>query len=502
VSEGLQGANHELKKELRLRDLVPMQILLVVGVTWCGIAAKQGGTQLWFWLLGIVFFFLPLARLVTYCVQVWPQEGGVYQWTKHAIGPWAGFLSAWNFAFWVLLVVSNLGILTATSLSYSLGENYRWMATNNWFILALSVVLFGIILLVNLPGFHIGKWVSHFGTAVMLLVTFLLMILLVWHPHQTATHQQVIAQSRFSLATNWHDAFKGGGAALHAHGLGLKLQLVSELGVLFTINLFTKVAFNALSGLEQVAVFAGETRNAAKTILRSAWVAAPVIAIMYILMTGSILTYIPASKVDLTGPIPQILAAAFSGGSATAATDWGLVLGRGAILALALACIAQYAVVVAEISRLPMVAGWDGLLPSVFTRLHPKWKTPVWSIATMVGLAFVAAVAAIYLGKSNQVAFQLIVTVANLCGGVYYVLFFLVPLVVGDRFGQRPSLGVKLCGLSCLIITLMAMALMMQPIVEVKSRGMFAVEVLAAGILANVMGLGVYWYGSRRRRAR
>jgi len=476
------STGHGLKKELGLRDLVPMQILLVVGVAWCGIAAKQGGTQLWFWVLGIIFFFLPLARLVTYCVQVWPQEGGVYQWTKHAIGPWAGFLGAWNFAFWVLLVVSNLGIMTATSLSYSLGDKYGWMATNNWFILALSAVLFGIILLVNLPGFGIGKWVSHFGTVVMLLVTFLLMVLLVWHPHQTATHQQVIDQSRFSLAMHWSGP-------------------LNVMAMLFTINLFTKVVFNSLSGLEQVAVFAGETRNAARTILRSAWVAAPIIAIMYILMTGSILTYIPSANVDLTGPIPQILAAAFSGGGATTGTDWGLMLGRFAILALAVACIAQYAVVVAEISRLPMVAGWDGLLPAVFTKLHPKWKTPVWSIATMVGLAFVAAIVAIYLGNSNQVAFQLIVSTSNLCGGVYYVLFFAVPLVVGNRFGKKPSLGVKLCGLSCGMITLFAMGFMMQPIVPVKSAWLFAAEVLGSGLLANALGLLVYWNGSKKQRA-
>lgn len=472
---------HGLKKELGLRDLVPMQILLVVGVTWCGIAAKQGGTQLWFWVLGIIFFFLPLALLVTYCVQIWPQEGGVYQWTKHAIGPWAGFLGAWNFAFWVLLVVSNLGIITATSLSYSLGDKYGWMATSNSFILVLSVVLFGIILLVNLPGFGIGKWVSHFGTTVMLLVTGLLVVLLMWHPHQTATHQQVIAQSRFSLAVHLHGAF--GFAAM-----------------LFTINLFSKVAFNALSGLEQVAVFAGETRNAAKTILRSAWVAAPIIAIMYILMTGSILTYIPVDKVDLTGPIPQILAAAFSGGAGGSGTDWGLMLGRVAILALAVACVAQYAVVVAEISRLPMVAGWDGMLPAAFTKLHPKWKTPVWSIVTMVVLAFMASLLALY-GNSNQEAFQLIVTVANLCGGVYYVLFFAVPLVVGDRFGQRPSLLVKLSGVSCMVITLVAMGFMMQPIVEVKSVWGFAAKVFFSGVAANLVGLLVYWNGTQRVRA-
>ncbi len=342
------------------------------------------------------------------------------------------------------------------------------------------MVLFAIILLVNLPGFGIGKWVSHFGTTVMLLVTFLLMVLLVWHPHQTATHRQVIAQSRFSLALSLHGPI--GFAAL-----------------LFSINLFSKVAFNALSGLEQVAVFAGETKNAAKTILRSAWVAAPIIAIMYVLMTGSILTYIPSDKVDLTGPIPQILAAAFAGG-ATTGIDWGLMLGRAAILALAVACVAQYAVVVAEISRLPMVAGWDGILPAWFTKLHPKWRTPVGSITVMVVLAFVASLLALY-GNSNQEAFQLIVTVANLCGGVYYVLFFMVPLVVGDRFGKPPSLLVKLSGVSCMVITLVAMGFMMQPIVEVKSVWGFAAKVFFSGVAANVVGLLVYWNGTRKKRS-
>ena len=31
-------------------------------------------------------------------------------------------------------------------------------------------------------------------------------------------------------------------------------------------------------------------------------------------------------------------------------------------------------------SRLPMVAGWDRLLPSWFSRLHPRYKTPINSI--------------------------------------------------------------------------------------------------------------------------
>ena len=146
---------------------------------------------------------------------------------------------------------------------------------------AASVVL-GIL------GFGIGRWVAHFGTAVTVLVTVLLMALLFIHPHATATRPHVNPQAPFSLA-------------------------IPALSLL-SFNLFTKIAFNALSGLEQVAVFAGETRDPSRAVMRSAWIAAPLIAIIYILMTGSMLAYIPAAKIDLTGPIPQILAAAFAGG--------------------------------------------------------------------------------------------------------------------------------------------------------------------------------------------
>ena len=270
---------HALRKELGLRDLVPMQILLVVGITWAGLAARQGSGHVVYWLLAILMLFLPVAGVVSYCVQIWPLEGGVYQWTKHAIGPFAGFLSAWNFGFWALGAVSEVGIQTATSLSYALGPKAAWIADNHLLINTFSVVIFAIILAVNIPGFGIGRWVAHFGTAVTVLVTLLLAALIFFHPHTSAAHPHISPQRPFSLA----------------------LPTVT----LLTINLFSKLTFNALTGLEQVAVFAGETRNAAKTILRSAWIGAPIIAVIFILMSGSMLTYVPADKIDLTGPIPQ-----------------------------------------------------------------------------------------------------------------------------------------------------------------------------------------------------
>jgi amino acid transporter len=473
----LQPTNHGLRKTLGLRDLVPMQVLMVVGVTWAGIAARQGSTHVAFWLLGIALLFLPAAAVIHYCVKIWPYEGGVYQWTKYAMGPFAGFISAWNFATWALLALASLGLLTATSLSYAFGPRAAWMADSRGLIAALNVGLFALILTINIFGFGIGRWVSHFGTAVTLLVTALLIVLLFVHPHSSAAHPHVAPQRPFSLAF----------PAL----------------TMLSINLFSKLAFNGLTGLEQVAVFAGEIRSPGRTILRSAWIAAPGIALMYILSTGTMLDYTPAERIDLNGPIPQVLAAAFGGGDPAAADfDWGLMLGRAAILALALAQVAQYTVVVAETSRLPMVAAWDHLLPAWFTRLHPRYRTPTRSLGLIVllsvALGFLASA-----GTGAQEAYQLIVTSDNVCYGIYYLLMFAVPLIAGTRFGLRPDLRpgalLRFACLCAIVVTALSMALSLVPIVAVPRPWLFALKVALTALAANLAGAAIYWRGMRRK---
>ena len=134
-----------LKKNLRLPDLVLMQILLVVGIPWAGIAARQGGVHVVFWLAGALLFFLPSAAVVSFCAKLWPEEGCVYQWVKHACGPFSGFLSAWNLYLWALLTASNVGIVTASGLSYALGPSAAWMAESKTWMVGLTVGSFAII---------------------------------------------------------------------------------------------------------------------------------------------------------------------------------------------------------------------------------------------------------------------------------------------------------------------------------------------------------------------
>jgi amino acid transporter len=443
-----------------------MQILLVVGVTWAGIAARQGSTHPMMWMAGVLFFFLPQVAVVTYCAQLWPFEGGVYQWAKFAIGPMAGFMSAWNYAFYAVFLVSGVGIQAVTSLAYGLGPKAAWMADSRPLTFTLDALLFGLILGVNVVGLRLGRWVTHFGTGVMMLVVATMLVLLVWHPDATAAHPHVSPQVPFAF----------GWPAM----------------TLLTLNLYVKVAFNALSGLEQVAVFAGETKNAARSVMLSAWIAAPAVVVIYVLMTSSMLTYTPSAQIDLAGPIPQVLAAAL--GQST-----GVWLGRLMILGLMIFLLASYVLIVAETSRLPMVAGWDSTLPGWFSRLHPRFGTPVRSLCVIVAISAVAAVIS-SMGVGRQEAFQVLQNSNQINFGIYYCAMFAAPLLAGARFGPKPGFWLLLSAVLGLLVTVASVVLTTVPIVQVNSTWGFAGKVASAALLTNLIGLAVYWRGRRRSR--
>src|SRR5579862_3184926 len=98
----METGKHGLQRELKLRDLVPMQIVVIVWLGWTGFAAKQGATQMVLWLLAILFFYLPLAAVVMKLSRALPIEGGIYQWIKEGLSPFAGFMAAWNLGFYAI----------------------------------------------------------------------------------------------------------------------------------------------------------------------------------------------------------------------------------------------------------------------------------------------------------------------------------------------------------------------------------------------------------------
>jgi amino acid transporter len=117
----VQRHSAELKKELSLPDLVLTQVLYITGLGWLGAAAKLGSSHIPFWLPAALFFDIPSAIVVIHLSSELPLEGGLYQWAKLRWGEMTGFLVAWNLWWYSVLLISEMGMISANNLAYAAG---------------------------------------------------------------------------------------------------------------------------------------------------------------------------------------------------------------------------------------------------------------------------------------------------------------------------------------------------------------------------------------------
>jgi amino acid transporter len=258
-----------------------------------------------------------------------------------------------------------------------------------------------------------------------------------------------------------------------------------------TFNLLGKMGFGALGGFEYVAIHAGESRNPVRSITRSVWISAPIIALMFILGTSSVLALIPQDQIDLIAPIPQILT--------VGSKPLGAIAGIASLTVLAMLVIriAQSSFTFGGNTRLPMVAGWDGLLPSWFTRLHARYKTPVNSILFVGAATLVMSIVGV-IGVGKQEAFQLLWNASGLFYALTYVVLFTIPILGLKGSGTKIPTWVKLASFSGLAMTLLYVGLSVVPIVEVESRLGFALKIAGLIVVTNLIGFMIYRFASRR----
>jgi glutamate:GABA antiporter len=462
MSEPSTGHEGALKKELGLRDLVLTQIVFVVGGSWVGTAAKLGPSHLAYWLLALLLFYVPQAAVVIYLNKKMPLEGGLYQWAKFGFNKFAGFMVAWNLWLLAICVMAAIGLVVTTNLSYAIGERAAWMPANRWLVSAISLALVIAMAAVSVRGLSLGKWVHNAGGIIMLV-----------------TYAALIVLPFISLARG--DLKQYQPLAIAAPTMGL-------LG----INIFSKLAVGALAGFEYVAILAGESRAPARNIGRSVLVAAPVIALMFILGTSSVLVFSSdSSKIDLIGPVPQTLSIGFRSFGAA-----GVIVSI-AILLLAARAIAVMSIYFAGTSRLPMVAGWDDLLPAWFSRLHDRWRTPVNSIA-FVGVVTVVFALASLIGVGPQEAFQLADNAAGVFYGIAYLVMFAIPLVGLRAIRADAPLWLRIAAISGFVVTLLFIVFSTFPIVEVVNPYWFAAKIIVVTLVTNLIGVAVFASGSRR----
>jgi len=148
-------------------------------------------------------------------------------------------------------------------------------------------------------------------------------------------------------------------------------------------------------------------------------------------------------------------------------------------------------------TRLPMVAGWDQLLPDWFTRLHPRYKTPINSILFVGAVTLVLGLLSL-TGVGAQEAFQLLDNAGGVFYAFTYLALFAVPLFGMKAFNVQAPFWLKLACASGFLVTVVYIGFTIVPIIAVESRVKFAAKIISVVVLANVVGLLVYALGRRR----
>jgi glutamate:GABA antiporter len=429
-----------LRRELRLWHVVLFNISAVAGVRWLAAAAHAGPGSLALWLIAGVAFFLPCALVVSSLSQRFPEEGGLYVWTKRAFGEWHGFLCAWlyfisNVCYFPTLLLAGVAVASymfgPTGVRYSEDARYGIPAT----VVALWLTFF-----LNLLGMRAGKWATVLGAGASYLIAALLVV--------------------FGVAIAWR------------YGPATRFHLAPEMNF-DSLNFWSQIAF-AFVGLEVAPILGGEIYDTGKVIPRAAWISGISCAGFYMAGTAALLALMSPDKIS---PLTGLAQAGQMAGERFGAV-W---LSPAFALLIIISMLGQLTAFVAGNTRLPFALGLDHYLPPAFAKLHPRWGTPHVSILTQGALSTLLLLAT-QLGETLRAGYQILVDLTVIATFLPFVYIF----ASGFKFGQRIS------GAAGGLITVLAIILSALPPPGIASVWIFELKVVGGALLLTLAAWPIF----------
>lgn len=458
----------QLKRSLGLRDIVLLNVVAVLSLRWLATSAATGTSAISLWVLAGLFFFLPMGLAVSELATRYPDEGGIYAWTKRAFGEGHGFLAGW--CYWInnVMYPPSLLMASAAMATYAFGMGESGLKSEWWYVMTVTLGMLWLVVVLNIVGLGAGKWLQNIGAFGSYLPGVILVVL------------GAIAMTNRPPANEF---------SLRA--------LVPDLANLTELNLWASVAF-AFAGLELAAVYAGETREPTRTLPRAVLLAAPLIAAVYILGTTAMLYLVPAGEVNIVSGLLQAIQ--------VGASSIGVVVGWLVPLAALAVVIGNLGAVGAWLSgpaRIAFMIGLDRYFPSGFGKIHPRFGTPWVAILVQAGIASLFLFVAV-LGRGTTVekAYLVILDTMLLLYFIPFVYLFLSYLRFTRRDPSPTARGLKpwLVAVSGLGLTLLAMAVAMVPPAETDPLT-FELKVVGGTCWFLLVGGWLYWRAKRRSPA-
>lgn len=350
VSANPQGQQGELKRVLKTRDLVIFGMVFMAPVsaqtlfgTLTQVSQGHGVLAYLIGLIAMIFTAYSYGQMA----KVFPQAGSTYSYTSQAVHPYLGFMAGWSILLDYVLIPVLLYKLSAIFLMEIIPAVPLW---------AMLLVFVVPVTLFNIMGAKTSARVNIFMTSIMLL--------------------SIVLFVAFAII----DLAKSGG-----------------IGAIFTINgifnadtfsmsaLISAASIAVLSylGFDAVTTMAEDSRVTGKMVGQAAIWACVISACFYIAQVYFATLIAPDFNSFESVDTAFFEIATMVGGSGLAAFLVLIISVSGISTALAGQAAA---------SRLLFGMGRDGVLPKFYSKLHDKYKTPIYSILFMAVVGYGIAI--------------------------------------------------------------------------------------------------------------
>jgi amino acid transporter len=346
---------------------------------------------------------------------------------------------------------------------FVLGPGHQTLADNRAFTVIASLGLMALLVILNIVGLGVGKWINNLGgigtgVAASVLIGLGLIMYFRFGTTVTAADFRIPANPRFLL------------------------------------NSFGVICFG-LVGLELASVMGDEIKDPQKTLPGAVAWGGVLSGVMYIATTLTLLIAVSKNEINVLQGIVQ----AVSHMAARVNAAW-IVAPFALMLSISIAGIGS--AWLAGSARIPFVAGLDSYMPSWLGKTHPRYATP-YAALIVQGVVSGLLVLVNSFGSGVQETFQRLLSLAVVLQLIPFVYMFGALLKIaaspeGGR-GLYSKSTLYLAGTSGLVTTILGIALAFFPAQQISS--LLSYETWMFGGTAFFVGLAVFFfyvYGRRK----
>jgi len=469
LADGITETQPHLKRVLGQRDLVLLFVVAVFNLNVLPSIAANGGVTVWLWIIALISFFWPQGIAVIELAKRYPGEGGVYLWAKEVFGDFHGFLSGW--CYWTnnMMYVPTVMLYFVGVSVFVLGAGHESLADSKTFALSASVLLLAVLVVLNVIGLGVGKWINNVGGVGTFVAAGLLVGL------------GVVTLARFGSTVTWAD-FR------------------IPANPTFVLNSFGVICFG-LVGLELASVMGDEIQEPDKTLPGAVAWGGVFSGLLYIGATLTLVVAVQRSDISVLQGIVQ----AVSLMAKRIGVIW-IVAPFAFLLSLSIAGIGS--AWLGGSARIPFVAGLDSYMPAWLGKVHPKYRTPYAALIVHAAVSLILVVLNFLVtGSGVQESFQQLLSLAVVLQLVpfLYVFCALLKIAVDEGFVRTHYSRATLvfAGISGLVSTSLAMGVAFFPAQQIKS--LIRYEVWMVGGTLLFIGAAAFFffvYGRRKQAAK